>query len=61
MKNRKRERLLGDTPMTAGRFAGRPMRSVPRSHLLWLLNDAKADIATKWLVRQWLETHKEPA
>lgn len=54
-RKQKRRRLLCDTPMTFGRYVGRPLRCVPRDYLLWVLDDARADAGTKWLIRQFLK------
>ncbi len=53
-RRRKAQRTLGDFPLAVGKYAGRPIRSVPHDYLQWILRAKGFPSADKWIVRKWL-------
>lgn len=50
----RRLREFGDIQLSFGRFAGRPLREIPRSYLDWVVSAVRTPRADKLIVKEYL-------
>ena len=49
-----RRATLGSFPLATGKFAGRPLRTVPRKYLVWMIETKSASTADLWAIGEFL-------
>jgi uncharacterized protein (DUF3820 family) len=53
-----RRSQFGTFPLATGKYAGRPLRTVPRDYLCWMLDYGHPSDVDQWAIGQYLGTKK---
>ena len=60
-KDQSRRQMLGDFPLSFGKYAGRTIQSIPRQYLRWAANaHGKIPSSDQWAIMQYLRELRSP-